>query len=114
MSAVEEQKPTPADVRRYKYATGYYDSGGFRVLKRSKASEYPSPTFKNLEAAVRLRNHLTERGILSRDGDWGDYTFTHDYLFNSSSAAECVVDGNFRSDRRLGVDADSNHASRCP
>jgi hypothetical protein len=75
-----------------------YDDGlGFRVLKGSKASGYPSDTFRRLEAAVRLRNRLIEQGILARDGDWGDYTFTQDYLFNSPSAAACIVDGNSRS-----------------
>lgn len=93
----ERQKPAPADVRRYKNATGYYDGHGFRVLKGSKASGYPSPTFDKLEAAATLRKNLIQGGILARDGDWGDYTFTQDYLFSSASAAACIVDGNSRS-----------------
>lgn len=93
----EEQRPAPVDVRRYKNATGHYEDAGFRILKGSKASGYPSPSFEGLEAAMRLRNHLIEVGILARDGDWGDYTFTQDYFFNSPSAAACIVDGNSRS-----------------
>jgi hypothetical protein len=90
-------KPAPPDVRRYKNATGYYDSYGFRVLKGSRASGYPSRAFNQFDGAVRLRNKLIERGILAREGDWGDFTFTQDYLFNSPSAAAYIVDGNSRS-----------------
>ncbi|NQU26618.1 MAG: DUF4357 domain-containing protein [Candidatus Nealsonbacteria bacterium] len=92
-----EEKPAPVDVRRYKDATGYYDSGRFRVLKGSKASGSPSDTFNRLNAAVKLRDSLIEFGILVREGDWGDFTFTRDYRFRSPSAAACIVDGNSRS-----------------
>ncbi len=92
-----EEKPAPVDVRRYKNAIGYYDSYGFRVLKGSKATGYPSDTFERKVGASFLRKELIKRGILARDGGWGDYTFTQDYLFNNPSAAACIVDGNSRS-----------------
>jgi hypothetical protein len=55
---------------------------------------------KSLRPAIReLRQQLLDQNILAKQGEV--YSFTHEYLFKSPSAAACVIAGNPRS----GMDA---------
>lgn len=55
---------------------------------------------KSLRPAIReLRQKLLDEGVLVKKGNV--YSFTHEYLFQSPSAAACVISGNPRS----GMDA---------
>jgi len=91
------EEPGP-NVRYYKCARGYYlDRKLFRVLKGSLASSYTSEAFDGIGWVTDLRQKLIDSGTLARENEWGPYTFTKDYLFNSPSAAACIVDGNSRS-----------------
>lgn len=65
-----------------------------------KGSTANIPMAKSLRPSIReLRQQLLEQGILAQLGEV--YSFTHEYLFKSPSAAACVIAGNPRS----GMDA---------
>ena len=84
-------------IRKWKSSEGYYEGIKFRVLKGSKAESEVSSTFNTKRKHVELRNRLIEQGILKKDTDYSIYTFTEDYVFDSSSAAACIIAGNSRS-----------------
>ena len=71
------------------HATGKSTGEGFVVLKGSKVAKELSNSMGNwAKGYVKLRDSLVEKSII--DKSW---VFTEDTLFNSPSAAACVVMG---------------------
>ena len=88
------------DIRYYQQARGYYlpDKKRFCILAGSKARCHVSYTFESkCSGLLALRKNLISSKILTQENSWNDYVFTRDYIFSSSSAAACLVDGNSRS-----------------
>lgn len=79
------------------HPVGEMSSPEFLVKKGSTAN---IALAKSLRPAIReLRQKLLDTGVLVKNGNV--YSFTHEYLFQSPSAAACVIAGNPRS----GMDA---------
>lgn len=79
------------------HPVGEISSPEFLVKKGSTAN---IALAKSVRPAIReLRQKLLDEGILVKKGNV--YSFTHEYLFQSPSAAACVIAGNPRS----GMDA---------
>ncbi|MFM5472464.1 anti-phage-associated DUF3780 domain-containing protein [Aeromonas veronii] len=79
------------------HPVGEISSPAFLVKKGSTAN---IALAKSVRPAIReLRQKLLDEGILVKKGNV--YSFTHEYLFQSPSAAACVIAGNPRS----GMDA---------
>ena len=90
-------QPEKQDIREFRSEKGYYiDYQKFCVLKNSRARETKSKAFEKSSYA-NLRERLIKDEVLLYDSEWGEYIFTKDYIFDSPSAAACVVDGNSRS-----------------
>lgn len=92
-----------SDIRNYKnksnYAKGYYTGrrNSFCIMKGSLASGSTDGGFAKHPYWVKLRNQLIRTSVLSRIKSWGDYEFTADYVFDSPSAAACIVGGASKS-----------------
>lgn len=87
----------PLEMRYYKKASGYYvgSNNRFCVTKGSKArSNVVDKYFYST-----LRSELIRDGVLTRDTDNADYTFSRDHIFTSPSAAACIVSGQMRNGR---------------
>ncbi len=77
------------DENRAVHATGRSTAEGFVVLRGSKVAKEISNSMGNwAKGYVKLRNSLVEKNAI--DESW---IFTEDTLFNSPSAAACVVMG---------------------
>lgn len=87
------------DIRTYLGARGYYLGKRFCVMKGSMAKRDVVDAFRKTNDGLynSIREDLIRRGILSRSHVLADYVFTQDYVFNSASAAACVVSGQSRS-----------------
>jgi hypothetical protein len=96
----------PPNIIYYQNARVHYLNGSsrLRVLKGSLASGNPSKAFFKYQGRTdRLRDYLIEQGILAREKDYGDYTFTTDYDFDAPGPAACIIDGNSRNGRHRDV-----------
>jgi hypothetical protein len=87
------------DIREYLGARGYYIGRRFCVMKGSKATSDVVNAFRKTNNGLynSVRDDLINRGVLSRSQKWEDYEFTDDFVFDSASAAACVVSGQSRS-----------------
>lgn len=91
-----EQSPTlKQEVFRINTSSGARAQGeptteGFVVLKASKAIVKTGDSINN--SFLKLRESLTEKGILKLSGDF--YEFEEDYLFSSPSAAATFIKGS--------------------
>jgi Domain of unknown function (DUF4357) len=93
-------KPPLRDIRHYKDARGYYlHEKRFKVLKGSRARESTSEAFDRISYS-KLRDELIRRRILVRDDPSDPFEFAEDYVFDSPSAATCIVAGNSRDGQK--------------
>ena len=97
LSTLDEDR----DIRTYLAARGYYVGKRFCVMKGSKAAadENVVNAFRDTNNGLynSICDSLIRRGVLSHSKEWDDYEFTKDFVFDSASAAACVVSGQSRS-----------------
>jgi hypothetical protein len=81
------------------HAKGCDFEGGFLLLKGSSAAKYESSILSSRHKKIRER--LTENGILVDKGFWLE--FTKPYLFNNEYEATGVIAGNNKYRKYSGI-----------